>query len=213
MKMEGILSDLQEALPSASPGKAKILLFLLIAFLVGIAFFVLVSHFIPPMEFQKYGYLGVFLANLLTSLSVIIPVHMFMPPGQALSVVVAASGSVVVVSVLASLASTLGELSAYYVGLGGKQWFHLDKYRQYRAAEKWMQRHAGFATWFFALVPLFFFDFVGIAAGAIRYPVRKFLLFTLLGRLPRAFAEIYLYTWIFAHIISYLPSWMSAPFS
>jgi len=127
--------------------------------------------------------------------------------------VVAASGSVLLVALLASLGSTLGELTAYYAGYGGKRVFHLGQGERYETAEKWMKRHGPVAITLFAFLPLFFFDLVAIAAGGLRFPLKKFLFFSFLGRFPRAFAEIYLYTWVFEHIISSLPSWMSAPFA
>lgn len=40
-----------------------------------------------------------------------------------------------------------------------------------------MKRYGGLAIFLFAFFPLLIFDFVGIAAGVFRFPLRKFLLF------------------------------------
>ncbi len=206
-----LLADLRQAFPRFSVTNLKFLLVLLFVFLLGLSFFVALSHLIPPVDFQRYGYPGVFLVNLLPSLSIVVPAHVAMP-SQAFNVVVAASGSVLWVALLASLGSTLGELTAYYAGYGGKRIFNLGEGERYKTADKWMKRHGALAITLFAFLPLFFFDLVAIAAGGLRFPVRRFLLFSFLGRFPRAFAEIYLYTWVFEHIISSLPAWVNTPF-
>ena len=43
-------------------------------------------------------------------------------------------------------------------------------------------------------------DLAGIAAGALRFPFRKFLLACFAGRLPRSFIEAYLGWWILPHL-------------
>jgi len=208
MRASEFLADLQEVIPRITPRSVKAFLILVAIFLGCVALFATLFYFLPPIEFKRFGYLGVFLANLLPSLSVIIPV----PTGIALSVVVASATSLFWVAVLTSLGSTLGEITAYYVGYGGQRFLNLQRFRRYKTAENWMKRYGGFAIFTFAFLPLFIFDFVGIAAGALRFPPGKFFLFCYLGRLPRAFIEIYFYTWIFENILLHLPHWMSAPF-
>jgi len=213
MKASEFLADLQEAIPRITPRNVKAFLILVAIFLGCVALFATLFYFLPPIEeFKKFGYLGVFLANLLPSLSVVVPVHFFFP-GQALSVVVAAVGSPLWVAVVASLGSTLGEITAYYLGYGGQSFFNLERFQRYKTAESWMRRYGWFAVFIFAFLPLFIFDFVGIAAGALRLSLSKFLFFCYLGRLPRAIIEVYFYTWVFQNIISHLPHWMSGPFS
>jgi len=212
MHANKFLADLQTTIPRITRKRLIALMALVLAFFIGLVVFISLSHFIPRVEFERYGYLGVFLANLLPSTSVIIPAHFFFPT-QALNVVVAAVGGVALVALVASVASTLGEITAYYVGYSGKVLLDLQRFDRYKTAERWMERHGALAVTLFAFLPLFFFDLVGIAAGAFRFPLKKFLFFCFLGRLPRAFIEIYFYTWMFDHIIAYLPNWISAPFS
>lgn len=54
-----------------------------------------------------------------------------------------------------------------------------------------MRRYGSLTIFLFALtwIP---FDLAGIAAGALRFPFRKFLLMTIAGRLLRSFTECYL---------------------
>ena len=206
MNASEFLADLREVVPRFSKGKVKVFLPLFAFFLFFVAISVLMIRFIPP--FKEYGYFGVFLANLLSSMGVIFPT----PPGVALTVAVAREGNPFWAAIAASIGGTLGEVTAYSVGYGGKRLLHLQRYQRYQTAEKWMKRYGGLAIFTFALLPLFIFDFVGIAAGALRFPLKKFLFFCYLGRVPRAFMEAYFYTWILEHIIVSLPEWMSSPF-
>jgi len=205
-----VLTELQEVVPRVTVKRVAALLIMLVAFLAAVVVMVVLAHFVSPIDLERYGYFGVMVSNLLPSLSVVIPAHFFLP-GQAVSVIVAAAGSVLWAALAASVGSTLGEVTAYYVGYGGKNLLNLERFGRYHTAERWMRRRGGLAVALFAFLPLFFFDVVGIAAGALRFPFRKFLFFCYLGRLPRAFIEIYFYTWIFENIISRLPDWMSGP--
>ena len=203
MNASEFLADLREVVPRFSKGRVKVSLSLFAIFLFFVALSALLINFVPP--FEKYGYLGVFLANLLSSMGVIFPT----PPGVALTATVAAARNPLWAALAASIGGTLGEITAYFVGYGGKRIFHLQRYQRYQTAEKWMQRYGGFAIFTFAFLPLFIFDFLGIAAGALRFPLKKFLLFCYLGRLPRALIEAYLYSWMLKHLVSYLPEWLN----
>ena len=109
------------------------------------------------------------------------------------------------VALVASIGGTLGEISGYLVGYGGRAFIAPDQSERYQMAERWMQRRGGFAIFLFALVPFFIFDFVGIAAGVFRYPVKKFLLYAWLGRLPRSFIEVYVGSSLLDAIMDHLP--------
>jgi len=117
------------------------------------------------------------------------------------------------VALAASLGGTLGEITAYYVGYGGQKFVAPESSQRYKMVEGWMNRYGGFAITIFAFLPMFIFDFVGIAAGALKYPLSKFLLFCYAGRVPRAFIEAYFGAELFKLAISYLPQWASTPFT
>jgi membrane protein YqaA with SNARE-associated domain len=216
MKTDEFIADLQEAVPRITPRRVRTLLLLIAISGVCLALLVVLFHIIPQVqlsELKKYDYLGVFLANLLPSLSVVVPVHLFFP-GQAVNVFVASVGSSFFwVAVVAAAGSTLGEVTSYYVGYGGQRLLKLERFERYKTAERWMKRHGWLAVVTLAFLPLFIFDFVGLAAGALRLSLPKFFLFTYLGRLPRAIIEVYFYTWVFHNILSHLPHWVGLPFS
>lgn len=211
MKAAVFIADLQEAVPRVTPRRLRTLLLLVAGSAVLLALLLALFHLVPQIglkELQSYGYLGVFLANLIPSLSVVVPVHFFLP-GQAVNVFVAALGNPIPVALVAAAGGTLGEITSYYVGYGGQRLFHLDRFRRYHTAERWMKNHGWLAVVLFAFLPLFFFDLVGIAAGALRLSLPKFLFFTYLGRLPRAIVEIYFWTWVLENVLGHLPEWMN----
>jgi len=212
-RTDEFLTDLQEAIPKVTPRNIKNLLIVVAIFSACLCLFAVILHFIPLERFKSFGYLGVFLANLLSSMGVFMPV----PPGIPVSVVVysvdTSAANLIWVALLTSVGSTLGELTAYYVGYGGEHFLKLKRFSRYKTVEKWMNRYGGLAVFTFAALPLFIFDLVGIVAGTLRFPVKKFILFCYLGRLPRAFIEIYFYTWAFENIVPHLPGWMSAHFA
>ena len=204
-RADEFLTDLQEAIPRVNPRNVKALLILIVVFIGCLAVFVTVAHFIHLERFKSFGYPGVLLANLLSSMGVFMPI----PPGIPVSVAVystdMSASNLIWVALLTGLGSTLGELTAYYVGYGGERFLKLERFARYKIVEKWMNRYGGLGVFMFAILPLFIFDLVGIVAGTLRFPLKKFLFFCYLGRLPRAFIEIYFYSWIFENIHSHLP--------
>jgi len=215
MRTREFIADIQDAVPRVTPAKVKQLLALFLIFVGCLAALVVLASILPQAEIEglkRYGYLGVFLANLLPSLSVVFPAHLFFS-GHAISVFVAGLGNPLLVAVVASLGSTLGEVTAYFLGYSGQHLLKLERFRRYQVAESWMRRRGWLAVVTSAFLPIFIFDFVGIAAGALKLSLPKFLFFTFLGRLPRAIIEVYFFTWIFENIVSHLPSFIGGPFS
>ncbi len=68
-----------------------------------------------------------------------------------------------------------------------------EKYSEgYQKAELWLRRNGSLAILLFALLPVLVFDLIGLAAGASRYPLWRFVLFCWIGRLIRSLLEAYL---------------------
>ena len=204
MKFSQILSELREALTMPTKGNLTRALLLLGAVLVAAVGLSLLLHFLLPEEelksLSRYGYGGVFLVTLVSSMSIILPL-----PGTLVVIAAAEIWNTPLVALVASVGGTLGELSGYVVGYGGRAVVAPEHSDRYRLAESWMKRYGGFAIFLFAIVPFFIFDFVGIAAGVFRYPVKRFLLFAWLGRLPRSMIECYIGASLLEFIIDHLP--------
>lgn len=127
----------------------------------------------------KYGYMGIFLINFISSATIFIP-----GPGFASVFLAGAIFHPWIVSIVSAAGSTGGELFGYLLGYGGEKLLG-DSPR----GRRWMERirlwfvRAGFITIFlYAALPLPFFDIMGILSGTLNYPVWRFALATFLGK-------------------------------
>ena len=88
---------------------------------------------------------------------------------------------------VAASAEAIGELTGYLAGMGGKAIF--DRNRLYLRFKNLFSRYASFTLLFGSAIPNPLFDVMGVAAGSILYPVRKFLLLVFIGKVVK-------FTWI-----------------
>jgi membrane protein YqaA with SNARE-associated domain len=162
------------------------LLALVIIVVFGISYAIL--RFSAHLDFlEDYGYLGAFLASLVTTTSIIFPI-----PGFVIIAAIAAStANWPLVALASALGSGVGECTSYIAGYGGSAIINPQRYRLYQKAEDWMKRHGSLTIFIFALTPLPF-DVAGIAAGALRFPLWKVILAVIAGRLPLTMAGCYL---------------------
>lgn len=212
MKTPSVVSGLRDVV-SVSVSRRGLLR--MVALLLALLAFTLVLSYIllrlaPAISgFSRFGYAGVFLICLISSFTVIMPF-----PGTVLwlSVVVGMELNLALAATVAAIGGSLGEVTGYYLGYAGKAVIAPEDSRMYAAIEKWMRAHGAWAIFLFAFFPFLIFDFVGIASGVMRYPVRKFLLLCFVGRLPRSFIECYLYYYtgysLLKWIVPHLPSWL-----
>lgn len=126
-------------------------------------------------EYEKYGYLGIFLTTLVGSSTVVLPV-----PGLAIVYVAGSVWNPLFVGLVAGLGDAIGEATGYLAGFAGQGL--VEEITVYRYFENWMRRK-GFATIFaLSAIPNPFFDLAGIAAGASRFPAKWFFLATWMGK-------------------------------
>ncbi|MBI4301939.1 MAG: VTT domain-containing protein [Chloroflexi bacterium] len=137
---------------------------------------------------QDYGYIGVFLINLIGSGAVVLPV-----PGLA---AVFTGGLLLdpwIVALLAGTGMALGEITGYALGYGGQ--VVLENWKGYPRMKEWM-RHRGDITLVIAsLIPNPLFDAVGIVAGALRFPLWRFLVMVWVGKTLKSLVVAYLGAW------------------
>ncbi len=144
-------------------------------------------------KFAGYGYPGIFLISLLANATLILPA-----PGVA---IVFAMGSVfnpLVVGLVAAAGSTVGELSGYLAGFSGQ--VLAERTKIYEHIEHWMEHYGMLTIFVLAAVPNPFFDLGGMAAGALKMPIHKFLFSCLLGKIIKM--------WIFAYAGAYSINWL-----
>ncbi len=132
----------------------------------------------------SYGYLGIFLLSLIGNATVVLPMPAFLTALAGGSVLNPAT-----VGIVAAAGATIGELSGYLVGIGGKGVVGS------KAAERvdgWMRRYGLTTLFVLAAVPNPLFDVAGIAAGASRMPLRHFLPVTWAGKCVKFLAIAYI---------------------
>jgi len=124
---------------------------------------------------QNYGYLGVFLVELVGNATVIFPVP---------SILVTAAASTIldpwILTIISALGATIGELTGYLLGLGGRRM--IESRLELKLAEDFYRRYGIWSIAFFAATPLPF-DIIGILCGALKIKLRTFLIMTLAGKI------------------------------
>lgn len=136
-------------------------------------------------HFGSWGYLGAFLVNLMASASVFLPI-----PGLPIAIAMGVSMNSLLLALAASAGSALGELGGYALGLGGRTLTSNDKVMQWAPQiERWTRQYGAYAIFGIAALPLPF-DFAGIAAGAGKMPIWRFMLATFLGKFVKYYVVI-----------------------
>lgn len=127
-------------------------------------------------ELGHYGYLSAFLVCLISNATVILPV-----PGIVVLFALGTTLNPVLVGLAGAAGGIIGETTGFIVGYGGRQMVQ-SRGRTYARAENWMRRWGAWAVFAFAAAPLPVFDLAGVVAGALRYPLWKFLLIGWVGK-------------------------------
>ena len=129
-------------------------------------------------DLETYGYLGAFLIAVATSATIILPV-----PGIVLIGALGVAYDPVLIGLAAGAGSALGEITGYMAGFSGQVVFENSRF--YPRLERWMRRRGFIAITVLSFVPNPFFDVAGATAGALRFPLWKFLLACFVGKAVR----------------------------
>ena len=132
-------------------------------------------------RFAWLAYIGVFVVQLLSNLTIIAPV----PIASAIMISIAAQWNPFLVALFASLGGTLGELSGYFAGYIVEKAAINKSMPGYNRIRGWMNRYGPWAIAFLAFQPVLPFDIGGIIAGAARMSLWKFLPALWLGKFPK----------------------------
>jgi uncharacterized membrane protein YdjX (TVP38/TMEM64 family) len=130
---------------------------------------------------------ALFIASVISSATLFLPV-----PGLAITTLVGSLLNPVVVGIVAGIGQTLGELSGYLAGYSGQGL--VNRTQAYERVEGWMRRNefmAELVVFVLALIPNPVFDAAGMAAGALRFPVWKYLVAAGLGKVIKNIAFAY----------------------
>lgn len=126
-------------------------------------------------EMAAVGYPGIFLVSLLGNATIIFPA-----PSLALVFAMGSALPPLFVGLAAGAGEALGELSGYAAGFGGRA--VIENQKTFLRLEAWMKRAGAITIFVLSAIPNPFVDLAGMAAGALRYPVWRFLLACWLGK-------------------------------
>jgi membrane protein YqaA with SNARE-associated domain len=126
-------------------------------------------------RFERYGYPGIFVLSLLSSATIIVPA-----PSLAVVPVMGAVLNPYLVGLCAGAGDALGELTGYLAGYSGRA--VVENSTRYDQVVSWTQRHGLWVVLVLSIIPNPLFDLAGIAAGALKIPVGRFLLVCWCGK-------------------------------
>lgn len=147
----------------------------LAAVVVVIAAAIVFRNFLWAIRTATYS--GIFLLSFMGSVSIFVPI-----PG--LASVCAGTGvlelNLWAVAALAAVGEALGETSGYLAGVGGRSL--VEKHPYYLRFYAWMRYRGGLVLFLASVIPNPLFDFIGIAAGSLRYPLHLFYPVVFVGK-------------------------------
>ena len=127
---------------------------------------------------ETFGYLGLFVINLVAAATIILPLPAFF--------FVFAAGAILnpwLVGLFSAAGAAIGELTSYGLGYGSGKVIETKYEKQMKYAEKLLENNSTFfVIILFAATPLPY-DVIGILMGAAQYDIRKFILATFIGKL------------------------------
>jgi membrane protein YqaA with SNARE-associated domain len=123
-------------------------------------------------QLAGYGYPGIFILSILGNATIILPA-----PVIAITYVM---GAVFNPILAAGAGSAIGELTGYMAGFSGQG--IAEQTAIYDRLESWTERYGGWTITILALIPNPIFDVAGAAAGALKMPVYRFLLWAWIGK-------------------------------
>lgn len=150
-------------------------------------------------QYDILAYLIVFGVTFLASCTILVPA-----PGAAIVIAAAAIWNPVIIALIASVGSTLGEISGYFAGRLEEKIIIDEQSAMYQKAVSWMNRYGTWTVLVVATIPLVPFDIIGLIAGALRLPLGKFLLACWPGRIIKSFIEVGIGAGLLPH---FFPSW------
>ena len=130
-------------------------------------------------ELEQYGYAAVFLVGLVGDATVILPL-----PGLAFIFVMGGIFNPWIVGIAGGVGQALGELTGYMAGYSGQTL--VDENPTYDRLTQWMQRYGALTIFVLAVIPNPLFDVGGVIAGALRFPVWKFLTSCVIGKMIKS---------------------------
>jgi len=155
------------------------------------------------VELKNYVYWGAFLISLVGNATIILPGAVLLILTNMGIVLYPLTGPFgpIMVGLAGGAGAAIGEMTGYMVGYSGRG--VVESSRLYLRLVMWVRRWGIITVFILSLVP-FFFDLVGIAAGALRFPLWKFVLVCCLGRVILYVSLVLAAAWGWETVLPYL---------
>jgi membrane protein YqaA with SNARE-associated domain len=148
---------------------------------------------------NKWGYVGIFIVSLVGSSSIIFPLPTF--------VVLFTFGAIfnpLIVALVGAIGTSIGNLTSYLIGLGGKEILERRYHKRLKSLHKMFNKY-GALFWIFMVnaTPLPD-DIVGVFCGMIRYDFKKYFIIMFIGHLilslVLAYSGYYSLNWVLDYL-------------
>lgn len=143
-----------------------------------------------------WGYIALFICMALENMNIPIPSEIIL--GFAGFLVSQHIFDFTTATIVATIAGLAGSLLSYYMGLkGGRNLMlrHTAKgglgAKKLSLAKNWFEKYGGLAVFTGRLLPGIR-TFISLPAGIAKYPIKKFIIYTLLGTIPWTIFLIYM---------------------
>ncbi|MEM5811436.1 MAG: VTT domain-containing protein [Candidatus Aenigmatarchaeota archaeon] len=133
---------------------------------------------------NSLGYVGIFLSSLVFSLSLFLPIPLYIP---MIAIAIAKDFNPIATILLASIGSSIGEITSYLIGLGA--YTKLEKFKSIKKFRKLFDKYGSVIIIILSFLP--FADIAGILAGSSKYEFKKFFIFTFVGKLLKMYLIFY----------------------
>lgn len=161
----------------------------IVARILALLFVIAISVYVfsirdKAQELEKYSYPGIFLLSFLAYATVFLPA-----PGVAVVFTMGAVFNPWIVALVAGAGAALGELTGYLAGFSSQP--VVERVNIYQRMVTWLKKNGPIAVLVLSAIPNPFFDLTGAAAGALKMPIGKFLLWTWIGETLKMLAFAY----------------------
>ncbi|MBT3995841.1 MAG: DedA family protein [Chloroflexi bacterium] len=163
----------------------------MIAFVVTFVTVGVVMWATDSLNAENAGYGGLWIINFIAAGLIILPIS-----GPAAVCIAAAPDfglNPLAIGLISASAEALGELTGYMLGLSGRSFF--EKNRFYPRVHSWVSKRGGIILFFGAVIPNPLFDVIGVAAGSIGYPIKRFVVIVFVAKSIKSVSVAYACVW------------------
>jgi membrane protein YqaA with SNARE-associated domain len=143
------------------------------------------------LNVENAGYGGLWIINFIAAGLIVVPIS-----GPAAVCIAAAPDfglNPLAIGLISASAEALGELTGYLLGLSGRSFFERNRF--YPRVHGWVSKRGGIILFLGAVIPNPLFDVIGVAAGSIGYPIKRFVVIVFVAKSIKSVSVAYACVW------------------